>query len=140
MAKEITQRNLMEEENKKRVILVGIDGSGESTQALQRALRYLCTEHDSFLIVHAQPTASSKIKALTGYSRMYPDILKTIEDDIKRSTEEIFARAKEECAEEQVVAEMEAVTGDARDVLCNAVKEYNADMLVLGSHGNGPMK
>lgn len=39
-----------------------------------------------------------------------------------------------------MVVETKAVTGDAREVICDAVKQYNPDMLVLGSHGYGAIK
>lgn len=34
----------------------------------------------------------------------------------------------------------EAVEGDARNVLCEAVERHHAAMLVLGNHGHGAIK
>jgi hypothetical protein len=34
----------------------------------------------------------------------------------------------------------EAVEGDARNVLCEAVERHHAEMLVVGSHGYGAIK
>lgn len=35
---------------------------------------------------------------------------------------------------------LEAVEGDARNVLCEAVEKHNASILVVGSHGYGAIK
>ena len=40
----------------------------------------------------------------------------------------------------QVTPETEAHTGDTIEVICDAAKKYNPDMLVLGSHGYGALK
>jgi len=40
----------------------------------------------------------------------------------------------------QLTTEMEVRNGDAREVLCNAAKEYNPDMLVIGGNGHGVLK
>jgi hypothetical protein len=37
-------------------------------------------------------------------------------------------------------AVFEAVEGDARSVLCEAVERHHAEMLVVGSHGYGAIK
>jgi hypothetical protein len=37
-------------------------------------------------------------------------------------------------------AEYEAMEGDARNVLCDAVERHHAEMLVVGSHGYGAIK
>ena len=37
-------------------------------------------------------------------------------------------------------AVFEAVEGDARNVLCEAVERHHAEMLVVGSHGYGAIK
>jgi hypothetical protein len=36
--------------------------------------------------------------------------------------------------------EFEALEGDARNVLCDAVERHHAEMLVVGSHGYGAIK
>ncbi|KAH9329033.1 hypothetical protein KI387_001141 [Taxus chinensis] len=127
----------MEEENQKRVILVGMDGSRESTHALQWVLQDFCTEPYNIIIIHAQPTASRMTRALAAYFRKCSRSLKTFEEGVKKNTEDIFARAMKECTEKNVAPELKAVTGDARNVLCKAVEQYSAEMLVLGSHENG---
>lgn len=35
---------------------------------------------------------------------------------------------------------VEAVEGDPRNVLCEAVEKYHASVLVVGSHGYGALK
>jgi hypothetical protein len=48
----------------------------------------------------------------------------------------VIDKAKEQLAD----AEFEAVEGDARNVLCEAVDRHAADLLVVGSHGYGAIK
>jgi nucleotide-binding universal stress UspA family protein len=48
----------------------------------------------------------------------------------------VIDKAKEELAD----AEFEAMEGDARNVLCEAVDRHAADLLVVGSHGYGAIK
>ncbi|XP_059065147.1 universal stress protein A-like protein isoform X1 [Cryptomeria japonica] len=39
-----------------------------------------------------------------------------------------------------VVPETKAMNRDSKDILCNAMKDHNADVLVLGSHGKRRIK
>jgi len=68
------------------------------------------------------------------------DVLTMLENDIKKSTEKILAKATEICKAKNVNPETEARTGDAKEVICKAAKKYNPDMLVVGSHGYGALK
>lgn len=40
----------------------------------------------------------------------------------------------------QVKVETKVVSGDAREVICQMVDKLDADVLVMGSHGYGPIK
>jgi nucleotide-binding universal stress UspA family protein len=68
-----------------------------------------------------------------------------VDADASREKEEGAARildhAREICAQAQLAdAEFEAVEGDARNVLCEAVDRHAADLLAVGSHGYGAIK
>ena len=64
-----------------------------------------------------------------------------MEADLKRVALRVLDRARELCAAAQVAdAEFEAIEGDARSVLCDAVERHHAEMLVVGSHGYGAIK
>uniref|UniRef100_A0A0D6QXP8 UspA domain-containing protein n=1 Tax=Araucaria cunninghamii TaxID=56994 RepID=A0A0D6QXP8_ARACU len=129
-----------EETRKQRLIIVAMDESEESIRALQWALRNICTAQDRLMILHAQRPASHYMKAGGPAYSLPTNMGRIFELDIKRATEKIFKRATEMCKNENVVPETKAVTGDAKEVICGAVKRYNPDMLVLGSHGYGPLK
>ena len=64
-----------------------------------------------------------------------------MEADLKRVALRVVEKARELCAAAQVAdAEFEALEGDARNVLCDAVERHHAEMLVVGSHGYGAIK
>ena len=68
-------------------------------------------------------------------------MLPFVEADLKRVALRVLDRARELCAAAQVAdAEFEAIEGDARSVLCDAVERHLAEMLVVGSHGYGAIK
>uniref|UniRef100_A0A0C9RTC1 TSA: Wollemia nobilis Ref_Wollemi_Transcript_13953_1080 transcribed RNA sequence n=1 Tax=Wollemia nobilis TaxID=56998 RepID=A0A0C9RTC1_9CONI len=129
-----------EETRKQRLIIVAMDESEESIRALQWALRNICAAQDRLMILHAQRPASHYMKAGGPAYSLPTDMVRIFELDIKRAAEKIFKRATEMCKNKEVVLETKAVTGDARQVICEAVKRYNPDILVLGSHGYGPLK
>jgi len=123
-----------------RLILVAVDESKESINALRWALDNLFTSQDRIVLIHAQRDAVSIFVAGSPGFMMPVDVLKMLENDIKKSTEKILAKAMELCKSKNVTPEIEARTGDAREVICDAAKKYNSDMVVLGSHGYGAFK
>jgi nucleotide-binding universal stress UspA family protein len=130
------------EEQKKssRGILVAIDGTQESLNALQWVLNNLFRSQDRIILIHAQRNPNSLLASGSPGFMVPVDVLKIFENDIKKSTEKILARATEICKAKNLTPETEVHTGDAREVICNAAKKYNPDMLVLGSHGYGALK
>ncbi|KAH0462223.1 hypothetical protein IEQ34_009798 [Dendrobium chrysotoxum] len=69
------------------------------------------------------------------------DIRPYVESDLKRAAAKVIDKAKELCAANSVSdAIFEVVEGDARNVLCDAVEKFSADVLVVGSHGYGAIK
>jgi nucleotide-binding universal stress UspA family protein len=69
-------------------------------------------------------------------------VLPIVEADLKRSAMRVIDKAKELCAQAQLVdaTVYEVVEGDARNVLCEAVERHHAEMLAVGSHGYGTIK
>ena len=65
----------------------------------------------------------------------------SLELDLKRIAARVIEKAKEHCVANSVSDVLfEVVEGDARNVLCEAVDKFNADVLVVGSHGYGAIK
>eukprot|EP00253_Pinus_taeda_P005929 PITA_05929 len=133
-----------------RTIMVAMNDTEKSYNALQWALHKLIKSQDRIILLHAQhhsifPLAvtpdsiSYSADASVGFM-LSPVTLRNLEDRIKISTEKIRNKAMAACKAKNVTPEMEVRNGDAREVLCNAAKEYNPDMLVIGGNGHGFLK
>ncbi|ONK61601.1 uncharacterized protein A4U43_C08F31660 [Asparagus officinalis] len=69
------------------------------------------------------------------------DVLPIVESDLREIAARVIEKARELCVANQVNDVInEAVEGDPRNVLCEAVEKYQADVLVVGSHGYGAIK
>lgn len=64
-----------------------------------------------------------------------------VETDMKKTVQNTIDKAKELCKSKGVTnVACEALDGDARNVICEAVEKYHASILAMGSHGYGPFK
>ncbi|KAI4341301.1 hypothetical protein MLD38_026037 [Melastoma candidum] len=52
----------------------------------------------------------------------------------------ILSRALQMCKEKMVKAETLVLSGDAKDMICQATEQMHTDLLVVGSHGHGKSK
>lgn len=69
------------------------------------------------------------------------DILPFVESDLNKTASNVLLKAKMICTAQSVHnVQLETMEGDARNVLCEAVDKFNADILVVGSHGYGAIK
>lgn len=123
-----------------RLILVAVDESEESINALEWALDNLFKSQDRIILIHAQRDAVSSFAPGSPVFMVPAEVVNLLENDIKKCTEAIFAKAMDLCKSKSLTPEVEAHTGDAREVICDAAKKYNSDMVVLGSHGYGAFK
>ncbi|KAK1294053.1 hypothetical protein QJS10_CPA16g01524 [Acorus calamus] len=128
----------------KAVMVVGIDDSDHSTHALEWALDHFFLPFPSdnppfnLVVVHAKPTPTSVI-GLAGPGAA--DVLPFVEVDLKKIASRVIEQARELCISKSVHnVVLEAMEGDARNVLCDAVDKHQATMLVVGSHGYGAIK
>ncbi|OIV95372.1 hypothetical protein TanjilG_14526 [Lupinus angustifolius] len=128
----------------KQVMVVGIDDSDFSLYALEWTLDHLVgpTTDDSIfklVLVYAKPSVLSAAGLLAGPG--VADVLPIVDSDLKRTTTKIVEYAKELCIKKSVKDPIvEVVDGDPRNVLCDAVEKHHASILVVGSHGYGPIK
>ncbi|CAN6329363.1 unnamed protein product [Urochloa humidicola] len=124
----------------KMTMVAGVDESEHSFYALQWALNHFFapgqTQQYRLVVVTAKPSAASAV-GLAGPGAA--DVLPFVEADLKRAALRVIEKAKELCAQVSD-AEFEALEGDARSVLCDAVERHHAEMLVVGSHGYGAIK
>ncbi|CAD6267576.1 unnamed protein product [Miscanthus lutarioriparius] len=121
----------------KMTMVAGVDDSDHSFYALQWALRHFFPpgqpQQYRLVVVTAKPSAVG----LAGPGAA--DVLPYVEADLKNTALRVIDKAKALCAQVSD-AVFEAVEGDARNVLCEAVERHHAEMLVVGSHGYGAIK
>jgi nucleotide-binding universal stress UspA family protein len=116
-------------------VVVGVDGSPGSSEALHWAITEARFRNVPLRAVHAWTYAGPLIPSLVGYPYSAESFDSTV-DDRRQAAEEMLGRATSELAEtrgieiERVIAE-----GSAARVLIEAV-EAN-DLLVVGSRGHG---
>jgi nucleotide-binding universal stress UspA family protein len=116
-------------------IIVGIDGSGHSHQALEWAV------HEA-AIRHAPLTVLTVNQAVTGYwggpvaSPGDPDRAAHVRDKAQEETDSVLEQADPESRPPSVT--VRAVTGLPAEELLNA--SADADLLVVGSRGAGGFK
>ncbi|CAM0907723.1 unnamed protein product [Alopecurus aequalis] len=127
-----------EEARSKTVVLVAVDDSDHSYRALEWAVRYVATAGvpAELVVVHAKQAASSVVTV--GGAAVAGDVVRYVAEDLRRRAEEVVERARRLCEANSGVVEV--VEGEPRYVLCNAVDEHGADLLVVGSHGYGALK
>lgn len=124
----------------KMTMVAGVDDSEHSFYALQWALQHFFPpgqpQQYRLVVVTAKPSAASAV-GLAGPGAA--DVLPYVEADLKKTALRVIDKAKGLCAQVSE-AVFEAVEGDARNVLCEAVERHHAEMLVVGSHGYGAIK
>ncbi|TKW28832.1 hypothetical protein SEVIR_3G354100v4 [Setaria viridis] len=124
----------------KPVMVVGIDDSDHSYYALEWTLQHFFApgqpQQYRLVVLTAKPPASSVI-GIAGVGSA--ELLPTVEADLKRTVARVIDKAKMLCAEVTDVC-YEAMEGDARSVICEAVDRHHAEMLVVGCHGYSKWK
>ncbi|KAM7261769.1 hypothetical protein ACFE04_020846 [Oxalis oulophora] len=157
--------NFMEEvkNNNKMKIMVGIDDSDVSNYALSWVLNNLgslmvspistntdigtatSTRRDYPLLnlIHVQPPVHHYVyPAGPGRSGLYtsPTVMDTVKKGQEENSAALMTRALEMCRQKMVKAESLILTGDPKDMICEAVEELHVDLLVVGSRGLGRIK
>lgn len=126
-------------------MVVALDDSEHSFYALEWTLDHLFASYGGnapfqIVLVHAQPTPSSAL-GLAGPASA--DVLPIVEVDLRKTASKVMDKAKDLCTKKGVKEneiEIQIGVGDPRDVALEVVNRVDASILVLGSHGYGPMK
>jgi len=121
-------------------IMVAVDDSEFSHYALQWALNnlHLYGSAVSLVIFHAQPVVAFNTGAPMGITT--PGLIETILVQQKQVSQAILSRAKEMCAQKNVIVETVSEIGDPKDAICDAVEKFKIDLLITGNHGYGMLK
>jgi nucleotide-binding universal stress UspA family protein len=116
-------------------VVVGVDGSDRSNEALQWAIAEARLRNAPLRAVHAWTYVNPLIPSLVGYPYSAETVDSTV-DDRQQAAEQILERATSELAELHDI-EIERVIGEgsAARVLIDSVGE--GDLLVVGSRGHG---
>jgi nucleotide-binding universal stress UspA family protein len=121
-----------EESRESPAIVVGIDGSKGSSEALRWAIAEAHLRSFPVRAVHAWTYSRPLVPPLVGYPYSAESFGNAIDD--RRQAEQRLERAASEVGEDHEV-ERVLVEGSAAQVLIDAVGE--ADVLVVGSRGHG---
>ncbi|XP_057973486.1 universal stress protein PHOS34 [Malania oleifera] len=135
-----------------RCIVVAVDGSEESMNALQWALDNLKLRDDpdapaSFVVLHVQPPTSIATGLNPGAIPFggpsdleVPAFTAAIQAHQKRISEAIIAHALQIVSHKNANVQTRVVVGDPKDKICEVTENLHADLLVMGSRAFGPIK
>ncbi|KAH9674151.1 Usp domain-containing protein [Citrus sinensis] len=143
----------MTDGKKKMKVMVAIDESAESFNALKWALDNLygivgfTPEAGGgggiLTIVHVQePFQRFVLPALSTSSAFYAT--SSMVESVRKSQEEnsaaLLSRALQMCKDKMVKAESLVLEGDPKDMICQSAEQMHIDLLVVGSRGLGKIK
>ncbi|KAL9425517.1 hypothetical protein AB3S75_032470 [Citrus x aurantiifolia] len=134
----------MTDGKKKMKVMVAIDDSAESFNALKWALDNL------YGIVGFTPEAGGGGGILTivhvqqPFQRFVFPALSTSSESVRKSQEEnsaaLLSRALQMCKDKMVKAESLVLEGDPKDMICQSAEQMHIDLLAVGSRGLGKIK
>lgn len=135
-------------------VVVAVDGSEESMNALKWSLQNLNlrtqgpdSESGSFIVLHVQspPSIAAGLNPgaipFGGPSGLeVPAFTAAIAAHQKRITDAVLNHALQISSQFNVRPKTHVLVGDPKDMICEAVENLKADLLVMGSRAFGPIK
>ncbi|OAY75593.1 Universal stress protein A-like protein [Ananas comosus] len=124
------------------VVVVAVDESDVSLHALSWAIDHLLkSAANTLVLLHAQRAIDHFIYPAAGHA-VYAttSVLVSIKKAQEENSRNVISRAMQICREKQVDAKTAIVDGDAKEVICQAAEQMQADLLVVGSRGLGTIK
>ena len=121
-------------------ILIGTDGSDCSIAAVRSVAQRPWPPGSQMRVISVVPLIIPFGETISvPFAPVYPppDLVETIEKQARDRAEEAVARARQILSEARIKA-IEAnflPVGDARQVILDQAKDWNADLIVVGSHG-----
>ena len=115
-------------------ILVSTDGSEFSRAAVEKCCEIVAAPDDtSIKIVSVYETVEPLDVSLS------PEFSAELEDSARAKARENADRAAARIAERfpEIAVETQIAAGAADEILIEAAKDWNADLIVVGSHGQG---
>ncbi|KAH9313700.1 hypothetical protein KI387_022327 [Taxus chinensis] len=137
----LTTWRFMMEGVKGRRVMVAVDESEHSMYSLKWVVENLRpTGSDTLILCHVKRRPVTYGGAAGPGFVLTPEVIMYLEKYEDRNAKSIMKKSREICSGSQVKVEEKIVSGDARESLCEAAKKSETDMLVVGSHGYGPIK
>ena len=114
-------------------ITVGIDGSHNSLEALEWAMKEAALQNSPLTVLTVHEVAANQ---WTGHPLIQPDVDNPAQEKYRQAAEEAVAKVTSELGDVRPAAvTVRAVTGFAAHELIDAAKD--SDLLVVGSRGGG---
>ncbi|XP_020228944.1 universal stress protein A-like protein [Cajanus cajan] len=132
-------------EKKDQKIMVAIDESQESMYALSWCITNLISDtptNNKLVLLYVRPPSAFYTLDAAGYI-FNTDVVDAMEKYSMHLANSVMERAEAICRDLNATnINMERVVGigDAKNVICRAVKKLEADTLVMGTHGYGFFK
>ena len=114
-------------------IVVGTDGSATAERAVRQAAQLAADEGARLVVVSAYQSSGGLLSSVEA-ARVPSDIRHTLTD--RSQTEELAERGRSIARESGVgKVVVQALEGDPARMLLEAAKDYDADLIVVGSKG-----
>jgi nucleotide-binding universal stress UspA family protein len=117
-------------------ILVPVDFSANSLQALDYAVDFSKPFKAQLMILHVVEPIYYEVPDLTGASGV---ALAGVIDDLHRTARDQLARLEQRYAKRRVKLRALLQTGVAAEAIADAGKQLNADLIVMATHGRTGM-
>ncbi|XP_047314387.1 universal stress protein A-like protein [Impatiens glandulifera] len=126
----------------KKKVMVAIDVSESSHYALEWALQNLIDSNTQLIILTIQPLNEYSYLHASSFGSTPVELIQTFQENQRKVAMSLLEKAKEICIKHGLVEDVETITevGDPKEVICEAVEKHNIQMLIVGSHGRGPLK
>ena len=116
-------------------IVVGVDGSAHSRQALVWALREAAVHHRPLIVITVRRGTVRPVTEIYWPMPDYPESTNLDEESVRKAAREMVDEAAAETEEPAPEVTVTVVTGNPAEELVRAGRD--ADVLVVGSHGSG---
>lgn len=120
-------------------ILIATDGSEFSRQAVEECCKFISTKkHTDIKIISAVERVTPMAAEPFGASNEY---YMQVESDLRKQAKEAVADAEkivnDKLSDENVFISTEVFTGNVKQAIVDEAKKFEADLIVVGSHGYG---
>ncbi|GJP48110.1 hypothetical protein CLOM_g7389 [Closterium sp. NIES-68] len=122
-----------------RTILIAVDSSESSYNAVRWVATFLLRTGDRIVILHVQPQPDLVQGVVAKDLPLDPEAIESIRTHISKLSRVTLQKCQDICQSFKFAAETKAEIGDPRTVICEEAAHLNADLLVMGSRGLGTL-